>query len=905
MNVPTTVDGSVENNESVIAEISNITGSPAGISIGISSATGTIVDNCTTNSGQLDVSGFAQVEGTTANFVIDYSGDTLGSDLIVNYTITDGSAVAGDDYNDLTPSTGQVTIPAGATSANVAIELLNDMLVEADETFDITLTTASLACVTINTANATGTITDDCTTNSGQLDVSGFAQVEGTTANFVIDYSGDTLGSDLIVNYTITDGSAVAGDDYNDLTPSTGQVTIPAGATSANVAIELLNDMLVEADETFDITLTTASLACVTINTANATGTITDDDGNGPNEGISVSDFTVSESDGTANFVITYSGNEIQNAFNVNFLITEVTAITPEDYALVNTNTFVSFPANTQDGATQTVTLSIVDDVIIESAENLNISLSFDPSPPVGINMLDDNGQGTITDNDSDSDFPSDMVVNCDAIPPVPVITLNAVGCNYTEVFDEQITGQDDGCDTEYTITRTWTVTDCVGNIREHVQIITVEDNEAPTFVEALPADSTVSCDAIPVAEVLTAIDNCDTNASVSFEEQISDNDSCPSDYIITRTWTAEDCAGNQTIHTQTIRVEDTEAPSFVESLPANMVALCNEVPDAETLTAIDNCDPNITVTFNEVITNDANCMDGYTVTRVWTAIDCAGNENSHTQVITIEPTGPIMAGPYDEEITIMCGDPLPEIPNLEFTGGCGNYTVDFTEDTTSLDATDDYMIVRTWEVTDSCGNMATFMQTIFVMQYQLEEINIEICVEDDPINLLDYLPGPFDTNGTFEIRKGNVAMEGSTFNPANLEVGEYIIAYSSENGPCQFFAEYSIIVNSDCVPCSRGEIEVNDAITVNGDGINDFLEITGVEYCAFSFDIMVFNRWGDKVFEQTNYQNTWGGTTPGGAFGSSDTLPSGTYYYIITVWDVTTGENLEPLNGYIYLGTK
>ena len=147
--------------------------------------------------------------------------------------------------------------------------------------------------------------------------------------------------------------------------------------------------------------------------------------------------------------------------------------------------------------------------------------------------------------------------------------------------------------------------------------------------------------------------------------------------------------------------------------------------------------------------------------------------------------------------------------------------------------------------------------------------------------------------------------MEGSTFNPANLEVGEYIIAYSSENGPCQFFAEYSIIVNSDCVPCSRGEIEVNDAITVNGDGINDFLEITGVEYCAFSFDIMVFNRWGDKVFEQTNYQNTWGGTTPGGAFGSSDTLPSGTYYYIITVWDVTTGENLEPLNGYIYLGTK
>ena len=415
----------------------------------------------------------------------------------------------------------------------------------------------------------------------------------------------------------------------------------------------------------------------------------------------------------------------------------------------------------------------------------------------------------------------------------------------------------------------------------------------------------TVSCDAIPVAEVLTAIDNCDTNASVTLDEVITDNDSCPSDYTITRTWTAEDCAGNQTVHVQTITVEDNEAPTFMEALPENMIAICNEIPVAATLTATDNCDPDISVTFNEVITNDANCMDGYTVTRVWTALDCAGNENSHTQVITVEPNGPIMTVPYEEEITIMCGDELPEIPQLEFTGGCGNYNVEFTEDTTSLDTTDDYMIVRTWDVTDSCGNMAIFTQTTFVMQYQLEEITIEICVENDPINLLDYLPEPFDPNGTFEITQGNVIMEGSTFNPANLEVGEYRIAYSAENGPCQFFAEYSIVVNSDCVPCNRNEIKINDAITVNGDNINKFLEITGVEYCTFQFDIMVFNRWGDKVFEQANYQNDWGGSAPGGSFGNSGVLPSGTYYYVVNIRDVDSGNNLEPINGYIYLGTK
>ena len=327
----------------------------------------------------------------------------------------------------------------------------------------------------------------------------------------------------------------------------------------------------------------------------------------------------------------------------------------------------------------------------------------------------------------------------------------------------------------------------------------------------------------------------------------------------------------------------------------------------------------------NGVLVFPANTSDGDSQTITVTIIDDELSELAETLDITLsfdtpEPAGinmldgegvgtildnDITSSGYEEEITIMCGDPLPEIPALEFYGGCGDYDVEFTEDTTSLDETDDYMIVRTWNVTDSCGNMATFMQTIFVMQYQLEEIAIEICVEDEPINLLDYLPEPFDPSGTFEIRQGNVVLEGSIFNPANLEVGEYIIAYSSENGPCQFFAEYSIVVDSDCVPCNRGEIEVNDAITVNGDGINDFLEITGVEYCAFQFDIMVFNRWGDKVFEQTNYQNNWGGIAPNGSFGNSGVLPSGTYYYIITIRDVDTGSNLEPINGYIYLGTK
>ena len=51
----------------------------------------------------------------------------------------------------------------------------------------------------------------------------------------------------------------------------------------------------------------------------------------------------------------------------------------------------------------------------------------------------------------------------------------------------------------------TWSVSDCAGNETTHTQVITVEDTAAPTFNETLPVDVTVSCDAVPSAETLTA----------------------------------------------------------------------------------------------------------------------------------------------------------------------------------------------------------------------------------------------------------------------------------------------------------------------------------------------------------------------------------------------------------------
>jgi gliding motility-associated-like protein len=312
-------------------------------------------------------------------------------------------------------------------------------------------------------------------------------------------------------------------------------------------------------------------------------------------------------------------------------------------------------------------------------------------------------------------------------------------------------------------------------------------------------------------------------------------------------------------------------------------------------------------ITFNVVIIDD--CLIENTETffaDLLNAPDFVPVRDGNATITIIDDEEALASSEFEQEITILCGDEVPAVPELTFTGGNGDYQVVFNE--VRQDATDgseDFMLIRTWDVTDSCGNTASFEQIIFVFQPQLEEVTIDICIEDEPIDLINYLPEGFDTNGTFEILEGDVTINGSMFDPLDHLPGEYKIAYSSIEGDCKYYVDFTIIVNTDCVPCGRGEIEISEAVTNNGDGINDYFEIRGVEFCEFTFGVQMFNRWGDKVYESKDYRNDWNGSSPSGSVGSSGTLPSGTYYYIISATDNELGTTIKPFNGFIYLGTK
>lgn len=72
-----------------------------------------------------------------------------------------------------------------------------------------------------------------------------------------------------------------------------------------------------------------------------------------------------------------------------------------------------------------------------------------------------------------------------------------------------------------------------------------------------------------------------------------------------------------------------------------------------------------------------------------------------------------------------------------------------------------------------------------------------------------------------------------------------------------------------------EAEIIAPNVFSPNGDGENDALEFTGLEYYS-NADLRVYNRWGRIVFESVSYNNKW----------KPSDLSEGTYYYVLRLAD-------------------
>ncbi len=83
-------------------------------------------------------------------------------------------------------------------------------------------------------------------------------------------------------------------------------------------------------------------------------------------------------------------------------------------------------------------------------------------------------------------------------------------------------------------------------------------------------------------------------------------------------------------------------------------------------------------------------------------------------------------------------------------------------------------------------------------------------------------------------------------------------------------------LIGSITVSISTSILEMPNAFSPNGDGVNDIYKAKDTHRSIVEFHAYIFNRWGQKLYEWTDIDGGWDGT-----FNGKD-VPDGVYYVLV-----------------------
>ena len=237
---------------------------------------------------------------------------------------------------------------------------------------------------------------------------------------------------------------------------------------------------------------------------------------------------------------------------------------------------------------------------------------------------------------------------------------------------------------------------DACGNSFSFPITIVIEDNTAPSC--AKPDDLVVDCsDAASQQQIedffVYTGQVTDLALPVTIETDLTAADitanGCDAGpQVVTFTFT--DACGNAATRTATITVSDNTAPVFT-SVPDDITTTCPDTAQPGMATATDNCDDDVEISFTDAGT--ADCPDGGTIVRTFTATDDCGNTITATQTIIVNPMTCAMqvaggtVSTTDGATTVtfdMVGDGNPDMVTMASSGA--STTASFTYIVTDAD---------------------------------------------------------------------------------------------------------------------------------------------------------------------------------------------------------------------------
>ncbi|MFZ1946428.1 MAG: FlgD immunoglobulin-like domain containing protein, partial [bacterium] len=305
---------------------------------------------------------------------------------------------------------------------------------------------------------------------------------------------------------------------------------------------------------------------------------------------------------------------------------------------------------------------------------------------------------------------PGDEDVQCrDDVPnPDPGAVVAHDNCD-SDLYVYWDGDQSDGNTCPEIITRTYVAEDDCGNSASCTQEIRVYDTIPPMI--SCPADGRAECDEEPDFGWPTTSDNCDADLDITWND-VTQPGSSPSEYAIVRTWTAEDDCHNTASCAQRMEVADDTPPTIV--CPGPVRFSCDDQAEFGWPTVSDDCDDDPDVTWVDR-TVPGSCANAYQVVRTWTATDAAGNAASCNQTMTIyDGTPPDITCPGPR--TFECNQQI-DFGMATATDNCDDVVaITFVDNQIPGGSPQEYVIERTWRATDDCGNVASCVERVSVV---------------------------------------------------------------------------------------------------------------------------------------------------------------------------------------------
>lgn len=183
--------------------------------------------------------------------------------------------------------------------------------------------------------------------------------------------------------------------------------------------------------------------------------------------------------------------------------------------------------------------------------------------------------------------------------------------------------------------------------------------------------------------------------------------------FTATRVWEILDPCNNRTVCSQTVTAVDT-TPPFVPSCSQSKTVEYGTQWSFDPPIGLDSCYGTVLPVVVATATNAGPCGVTYTAIRTWELMDGCSNKVTCTQTVNVRDTTPptitclpnknvncLGAWSFDTPAVLDIADGTSLVPVVISTvtnGSCGS----------------SFMVTRTWQATDLCGNSSTCSQTVF-----------------------------------------------------------------------------------------------------------------------------------------------------------------------------------------------